>query len=135
MRRFSIDPGVACAIATSPRTPQLPPCPQGGPPCGLEIALATTAPILKKLPPVAAVPIRKKRGSDPFAARHAVAMYRATMKAPLTRATPRQPHLRIWIIVSHGEPLDMAHASSAIATSPLRGVPSQIPISLATDSA
>src|SRR5215467_9005366 len=42
-----------------PGTPQLPPCSQGGEPAGLEMALAITPPISKKLPEVAAAPIRK----------------------------------------------------------------------------
>src|SRR5205085_8847575 len=49
-------------------TPQLPACSQGGASSGLEIALAITPPISKKLPPVAAVPILKYRVSSARAA-------------------------------------------------------------------
>src|SRR6516162_4201779 len=58
-RRFSTEPCVACVTATRPGTPQLPPCSQGGEPAGFEIALAITAPISKKVPEVAAAPMRK----------------------------------------------------------------------------
>jgi hypothetical protein len=49
-----------------------------------------------------AVPMRKKCGSEPFAARHAVAMHRVAVKSKLA-AMPRQSYLRIRIIVSRGE--------------------------------
>src|SRR5207245_7733585 len=60
IRRLSTDPFVAWATATRPGTPQLPPCAHGGESAGLEIALAITPPISKKLPAVAAAPMRKK---------------------------------------------------------------------------
>src|SRR6516162_2973326 len=63
MRRFSTEPCVASATATSPGTPQLPPSSQGSESAGLEMALASTPPISKKLPAVAAAPIRKNRAS------------------------------------------------------------------------
>src|SRR5713226_2517914 len=95
-RRFSIEPGVAWATATSPRTPQLPPRPQAGPPAGLEIALATRPPISKKLPPVAAVPIRKKRGSCASAA--------APTDAPKSKLAQTRPRQRCHTtFVSRGE--------------------------------
>src|SRR5580692_2820512 len=59
IRRFSTEPCVACVTAMRPGTPQLPPCSQGGEPAGFEIALAITPPISKKVPEVAAAPIRK----------------------------------------------------------------------------
>src|SRR5689334_25433318 len=59
MRRFSTEPCVACVTATNPGTPQLPPCSQGGEPAGFEIAPAITPPISKKVPEVAAAPMRK----------------------------------------------------------------------------
>jgi hypothetical protein len=67
MRRFSTEPCVACATATNPGTPQLPPSSQGSESAGLEIALASTPPISKKLPAVAAAPMRKKWVSSAFA--------------------------------------------------------------------
>src|SRR5438067_8427181 len=103
MRRFSIEPGVACATATRPGTPQLPPRPQGGAPVGPEIAPATTPPISKKLPPVAAVPIRKKRVSGAVAARATAVTNKAVAKSKLAQEMPRQPYLRLGIIVSRGE--------------------------------
>src|SRR6516164_11152651 len=63
IRRFSTDPCVASATATSPGTPQLPPSSQGSESAGFEIALARTPPISKKLPAVAAAPMRKNRVS------------------------------------------------------------------------
>src|SRR5437899_1921653 len=59
IRRFSTEPCVACVTATRPGTPQLPPCSHGGEPVGFEIALAITPPISKKVPEVAAAPMRK----------------------------------------------------------------------------
>jgi hypothetical protein len=67
------------------------------------MAAATTPPTSKKLPPVAAVPIRKKRGSDPLAARHTAAMHTAVAKSKQAQAMPRQPYLSIRIIVSRRE--------------------------------
>ena len=67
------------------------------------MAPATTPPISKKLPPVAAVPMRKKRGSDPFAAKHAAAMQTAIIKSKLAQVMPRQQNLPIQTIVSRGE--------------------------------
>src|ERR1700760_4414062 len=63
IRRFSTEPCVACVTATRPGTPQLPPCSQGGEPAGFEIALAITPPISKKVPDVAAAPMRKNCAS------------------------------------------------------------------------
>src|SRR5271155_6052741 len=63
IRRLSTEPCVACVTATRPGTPQLPPCSQGGEPAGFEIALAITPPISKKVPEVAAAPIRKNCSS------------------------------------------------------------------------
>src|SRR6516165_1242914 len=63
MRRFSTEPCVASATATNPGTPQLPPSSQGSESAGLEMALASTPPISKKLPAVAAAPMRKNRTS------------------------------------------------------------------------
>src|SRR6516165_2262034 len=62
--KICTEPSVACATAISPGTPQLPPSSQGGESTGLEIALASTPPISKKLPAVAAAPIRKKFASS-----------------------------------------------------------------------
>src|SRR5215471_4652988 len=66
IRRFSTEPWVACVTATSPGTPQFPPCSQGGEPADFEMALAITSPISKKVPEVAAAPMRKKRASCPL---------------------------------------------------------------------
>src|SRR5271163_1626742 len=63
IRRLSTEPCVACVTATRPGTPQLPPCSQGGEPAGFEIALAITPPISKKVPEVAAAPMRKNCSS------------------------------------------------------------------------
>src|SRR6266446_1060172 len=95
-RRFSIEPGVAWATATRPRTPQLPPRRQSGPSVGLEIALATRPPISKKLPPVAAVPIRKNRGSWASATAPS-----NVAKNKLAQTRPRQ--ICQTILVSRGE--------------------------------
>jgi hypothetical protein len=84
-RKFSIDPCVACATATSPGTPHPPPDPQAEPSTGLEIALATSPPISKKLPPVDAVPIRKKRVSVCAPASEGIAR-----KSKLAQTKPRQ---------------------------------------------
>src|SRR5437016_623887 len=59
IRRFSTEPCVACVTATRPGTPQLPPCSQGDEPTGFDMALAITPPISKKVPDVAAAPMRK----------------------------------------------------------------------------
>src|SRR5437870_4520077 len=53
------DPCVAGVTATRPGTPQLPPCSQGDEPTGFDMALAITPPISKKVPDVAAAPMRK----------------------------------------------------------------------------
>src|SRR5271166_1113462 len=63
MRRFSTEPCVACATATRSGTPQLPPRSHGCEPTGFEIALAITPPISKKVPEVAAAPMRKNFAS------------------------------------------------------------------------
>src|SRR3984893_6097562 len=70
--RLSTDPFVAWAPATRPGTPQLPPCSHGAEAAGLEMALASTPPTSKKLPAVAAAPMRKMGISCalPGAARH-----------------------------------------------------------------
>jgi hypothetical protein len=67
------------------------------------MAPATIPPISKKLPPVAAVPIRKKRVSGPVAATARAAMQTAIIKSKLAQAKPRQQYFRIPIIVSRGE--------------------------------
>ncbi len=56
-----------------------------GPSAGLEIALATRPPTSKKLPPVAAVPMRKNRGSWASAAAHS-----DVAKNKLAQTSPRQ---------------------------------------------
>src|SRR5215831_2786016 len=66
MRKFSTEPWVACVTATRPGTPQLPPRSQGGDPADFEMALAITSPISKKVPEVAAAPMRKNRASCPL---------------------------------------------------------------------
>ena len=83
----------------------MPPCPQGGPPAGPEIAPATTPPISKKLPPVAAVPIRKKRVSGVVlvAAIATAVTNKAAIKSKLAQVMPRQQDLPIQTIVSRGE--------------------------------
>src|SRR5690242_9543104 len=88
MRRFSTEPCVACATATRPGTPQLPPCSHGGEPGGLEMALAISPPTSKKVPEVAAAPIRKNCGSSALDERPASS--RPTTKTE-TAAKPR-PH-------------------------------------------
>jgi hypothetical protein len=67
------------------------------------MAPATMPPISKKLPPVAAVPIRKKRASGAVAAIARAAMHTAIIKSKLAQAKPRQQYFRIAIIVSRGE--------------------------------
>src|SRR5579885_3610906 len=94
---FSSEPCVACATATRPGTPQPPPWPQRGACPGLEIALAMTPPISKKLPPVAAVPMRKKRVSWAAAAAPSAA------KSKLAQTMPRQPRRTSRKTVLHGE--------------------------------
>src|SRR6266436_8214001 len=83
IRRLSTDPCVAWATATRPETPQLPPCSHGGEAAGLEMALASTPPISKKLPAVAAAPMRKKGISCalPGAARPTIASTATTAHA------------------------------------------------------
>jgi hypothetical protein len=97
-RRFSIDPCVACATATRPSTPQPPPDAQAEPCTGLEIAAATTPPISKKLPPVAAAPIRKKRVST-----WAPTLETSATKSKLAQAKLRQYWLSTQRFVSRGE--------------------------------
>src|SRR5438105_14085635 len=88
IRRFSTEPCVAWVTATRPGTPQLPPCSHGGEPADFEIALAITPPISKKVPEVAAAPIRKNRISCPL--RDASPQRSAKMKIAAGPARPDQ---------------------------------------------
>src|SRR6516162_4514939 len=99
MRRLSTEPCVASATATSPGTPQLPPSSQGSESAGLEIAPASTPPISKKLPAVAAAPMRKKRGS--CAPAGVVRHNRRTMTTAPSGLRQRTPNIES--IVSPGE--------------------------------
>src|SRR5215472_3123959 len=85
MRKFSTEPCVAWVTATSPGTPQLPPCSQGGEPSGFEIALAITPPISKKVPEVAAAPMRKNRVS--CACENPISQNNANVKMAITPGT------------------------------------------------
>src|SRR5215472_5908895 len=85
MRKFSTEPCVAWVTATSPGTPQLPPCSQGGAPSGFEIALAITPPISKKVPEVAAAPMRKNRVS--CACENPISQNNANVKMAITPGT------------------------------------------------
>jgi hypothetical protein len=98
IRRLSIEPWVVWATATSPGTPQLPGLAQVGVPGGLEIALATMPPISKKLPAVAAVPMRKKRASSA-----ATALPSSAAKTKLAQTKLRQHIARHATIVSRRE--------------------------------
>src|SRR5215472_8194653 len=85
MRKFSTEPCVAWVTATSPGTPQLPPCSQGGEPSGFEIALAMTPPISKKVPEVAAAPMRKNWVS--CACENPISQNSANVKMAITPGT------------------------------------------------
>ncbi len=106
IRMLSTEPCVACATATSPGTPQLPPRSQGGAPGGLEIAPAMTPAISKKLPPVPAAPMRKNCASGASAAAAAVAS--ASIR-PTARPKPRRRRPEAHDIVSPGETNILAH--------------------------
>src|SRR5215469_10568219 len=85
MRKFSTEPRVACVTATSPATPQLPPRSQDGVPSGFEMALAITPPISKKVPEVAAAPMRKNRVS--CACENPISQNNANVKMAITPGT------------------------------------------------
>jgi hypothetical protein len=67
------------------------------------MAPATTPPISKKLPPVAAVPIRKNRASGAAAATARAVMHTPIIKSKKAQAKLRQQYFRNPTIVSRGE--------------------------------
>src|SRR5690348_2630223 len=114
MRKFSTEPWVACVTATSPGTPQLPPWSHGGEPADFEIALAITPPISKKVPEVAAAPMRKNRASCPLG--DAIPQRRIRTKTAAGPGRPDQTPSLADIVSPKSSNFGKQHGSPRIAT-------------------